>query len=112
MPRRSTQPARTALAALAAAALAAGLVSIHFTNAVSNPPMVAPYGGAQGRFLTNPFTVGIPRRGADPILLDFATSAIAHGKARVAYNKKVPVPPGGVVVCTRTLVRRTGTKPK
>ncbi len=78
-------------------AIASDMASIHFTNAVSNPPMVAPYGGAQGRFLTNPFTVGIPRRGADPILLDFATSAIAHGKARVAYNKKVPVPAGSLI---------------
>jgi uncharacterized oxidoreductase len=78
-------------------AIAAGMASIHFTNAVSNPPMVAPYGGAQGRFLTNPFTVGIPRRGAEPILLDFATSAIAHGKVRVAYNKKVPVPAGSLI---------------
>ena len=69
-------------------AVAAGLASVHFTNAVSTIPMVAPYGGAQARFLTNPFTVGIPRPGADPILLDFATSAIAHGKVRVAYMKR------------------------
>src|SRR3989442_15604036 len=54
----------------------------HFTNAVSSPPMVAPYGGAQARFLTNPFTVGIRGPGGDPIVLDFATSAIAHGKVR------------------------------
>jgi len=78
-------------------AIAAGLVSIHFTNAISNPPMVSPWGGAQGRFLTNPFTVGIPRADGRPIVLDFATSAIAHGKARVAYNKKVRVPPGCLI---------------
>jgi len=78
-------------------AIAAGMASIHFTNAVSNPPMVAPYGGTRGRFLTNPFTVGIPRRGAEPIVLDFATSAIAQGKVRVAYNKKVKVPPGSLL---------------
>jgi hydroxycarboxylate dehydrogenase B len=77
-------------------ALAAGLASIHFTNVVSTP-MVAPYGGTKARFSTNPFTVGIPRDGAEPILLDFATSAIAHGKARVAYNKKVKVPPGSLI---------------
>src|SRR5947209_20578978 len=70
-------------------AAASGLVSIHFTNAVSAPAMVAPYGGAQARFLTNPFTVGIPRPGGEPILLDFATSAVAHGKVRVAYNRKL-----------------------
>ena len=78
-------------------AIAAGFVSIHFTNAVGTPPMVAPFGGAQARFLTNPFTVGIPRPGLPPIVLDFATSAIAHGKVRVAHNKKVPVPPGCLI---------------
>ncbi len=78
-------------------ATAKGLVSIHFTNAVSTPPMVAPYGGTQARFLTNPFTVGIPRAGGEPILLDFATSTMAHGKVRVAYNKKEKVPFASVI---------------
>ena len=77
-------------------AIAAGLASIHFTNVVAQA-VVAPYGGAKPRLSTNPFTVGIPREGADPIVLDFATSAIAHGKARVAYNKKVQVPPGNLI---------------
>jgi uncharacterized oxidoreductase len=78
-------------------AVAAGLVSIHFTNAVSRNPMVAPHGGGEGRFNTNPFTVGMPRNDGGPIVLDFATSAIAAGKVRVAYNKKVPVPPGSLI---------------
>jgi uncharacterized oxidoreductase len=78
-------------------AVAAGMVSIHFTNAVAAAPMVSAWGGAQGRFLTNPFTVGIPRADGGPIVLDFATSAIAHGKARVAYNKGVPVPAGSLI---------------
>ena len=78
-------------------ACAAGLVSVHFTNAVSKGAMVAPHGGTQARFLTNPFTVGIPRASGEPVVLDFATSAIAHGKARVAYNKGVRVPPGSLL---------------
>jgi len=78
-------------------AVASGLVSIHFTNAVSAPPMVAPHGGAQARFLTNPFTVGIPGPGGEPIVLDFATSAVAHGKVRVAYNKREKMPPGCLI---------------
>ena len=78
-------------------AVASGLVSIHFTNAVSAPPMVAPHGGAQARFLTNPFTVGIPGPGGEPIVLDFATSAVAQGKVRVAYNKRDKVPPGCLI---------------
>lgn len=78
-------------------AIDAGLASIHFTNAVAAAPMVAPHGGAQARFLTNPFTVGVPRPGGEPWLLDFATSAIAHGKVRVAHNKGVAVPPGSLL---------------
>lgn len=74
----------------------AGLISIHFTNALSLGASVAPHFGAQGRFLTNPFTVGIPH-GERPIVLDFATSAIAAGKVRVAYNKRVPAPPGCLI---------------
>jgi uncharacterized oxidoreductase len=78
-------------------ATAAGFVSVHFTNAVAHGAMVAPHGGAQARFLTNPFTVGIPRAYGEPVVLDFATSAIAHGKVRVAYNKGVPVPEGCLI---------------
>jgi uncharacterized oxidoreductase len=39
----------------------------------------------------------LPRHGAPPILLDFATSAIAMGKVRVAYNRKVPAPAGPLI---------------
>ena len=72
-------------------AVAAGLVSVHFVNAMSTP-VVAPFRGSEARYVTNPFTVGIPVPGREPMLLDFATSAIAMGKVRVAYNagKKVP----------------------
>jgi uncharacterized oxidoreductase len=72
---------------------AAGLVSIHFVNVVSEPA-VAPFGGSAARVGTNPFAVGIPRLGAEPIVVDFATSKWAVGKVRVAFNKGEPVPPG------------------
>ena len=39
-----------------------GLVSIHFVNVISRP-IVAPWGGSDPRHGTNPFCVGIPRRG-------------------------------------------------
>ncbi len=77
-------------------AIAAGLASIHFTNVVSRA-IVAPHGGSERRFGTNPLTVGLPRRDAPPILLDFATSAVAVGKIRVAYNRKGPAPDGALV---------------
>jgi uncharacterized oxidoreductase len=74
-------------------AVDAGMASIHFTNVVSRP-LVAPHNGAQARLGTNPLTVGLPRKGKPPILLDFATSAIAVGKIRVAYYKKAKAPEG------------------
>lgn len=74
-------------------ACAAGMISIHFVNVLSKP-IVAPHGGYQARYGTNPFTIGLPVPDAPPIVLDFATSAIAMGKVRVAHNKGVPTPPG------------------
>lgn len=72
--------------------VAAGYVSIHFVNVISRP-VVAPFGGRDARFVTNPFCVGIPMASGEPILLDFATSRIAMGKVRVALNKGEAVKP-------------------
>lgn len=72
---------------------AAGFVSFHFVN-VMGDPMVAPFNGSDRRFGTNPFCAVFPRREGEPLLLDFATSGIAFGKTRVAYNKGQPVAPG------------------
>jgi uncharacterized oxidoreductase len=74
-------------------AVAKGLVSIHFVN-VQSRPVVAPWSGGDGRFGTNPFTVGVPLPGREPFILDFATSRVAQGKMRVAHNKGVQVEPG------------------
>jgi len=73
-------------------AVAAGLVSLHFTNVISRS-IVAPYGGADARFGTNPVTIGIPIPGEPPFILDMATSAVAQGKIRVAHNKREKVSP-------------------
>jgi len=73
-----------------------GLVSIHFVN-VQSRPVVAPFGGGDGRYGTNPFTVGIPLAGRPPFILDFATSRVAQGKMRVAYNEGRQVEPGTLI---------------
>lgn len=69
-------------------AAAEGFVSIHFVNVVGHPPVVAPYGGSDARFLTNPFCIAVPSsEGKPPVVLDFATSLVALGKVRVAMNR-------------------------
>lgn len=70
-----------------------GLVSLHFVNVISRA-IVAPYGGADARFGTNPVCIGIPLPGEPPFVLDMATSGVAQGKIRVAYNKGERVPDG------------------
>ena len=77
-------------------AVAQGLVSLHFVNVLSRP-IVAPWGGADGRFGTNPCCIGIPLAGRDPFVLDFATSRVAQGKMRVAHNRGVQVAPGTLI---------------
>jgi uncharacterized oxidoreductase len=77
-------------------ATAQGLVSMHFVNVLSRP-VVAPWGGGDGRFGTNPCCIGIPLVGAEPFLLDFATSRVAQGKMRVAFNKGERVAPGHLI---------------
>jgi uncharacterized oxidoreductase len=59
--------------------------------------IVAPHGGADARFGTNPFTAAIPLKGRAPMILDFATSVLAQGKTRVAHNKGEQVPPDHLI---------------
>ncbi|CDS52806.1 Malate dehydrogenase [Polaromonas sp. CG9_12] len=74
-------------------AVAEGLVSLHFVN-VKSRAVVAPWGGSDGRFGTNPCCIGIPLKEQPPFILDFATSRVAQGKMRVAYNQGQAVAPG------------------
>lgn len=78
-------------------AAAQGLVSIHFVN-VSQGELVAPFGGVDRRFSTNPMCVGVPASGDKPMLVhDFATSLVAEGKVLVASNGGKPLPEGSLI---------------
>src|SRR4051812_5027790 len=69
---------------------------MHFVNVISFA-RVAAYGGADGRFGTNPVCIGVPLPGEPPFILDMATSAVAQGKLRVAHNKGAKVPLGWLI---------------
>jgi hydroxycarboxylate dehydrogenase B len=81
-------------------AVARGLVSIHFVSVWARP-VVAPFGGGDGRFGTNPCCIGIPMGWGDntrePFVLDFATSRVAQGKMRVAHNEGRLAEPGTLI---------------
>lgn len=76
----------------------AGLVSVHFVNAINHWPRVAPFGGRDARLPTNPFCVAVPATASKPqMILDMATSRIAMGKVRVARNSGRQVDDGNLL---------------
>lgn len=76
---------------------AQGFISLHMVNVVGHNPLVAPFGGRERRFTTNPFTCAIPRKNEPPVVLDMATSAVAMGKVRVAHEAGKPAPDGALI---------------
>ena len=71
-------------------AAARGLVSMIASNA---SPWVAPYGGTQGRFGTNPMCFGFPTAG-EPVIWDIGTSAIIHAEVTLAKRLGHDLPEG------------------
>jgi LDH2 family malate/lactate/ureidoglycolate dehydrogenase len=72
-----------------------GMIGIAMANAA---PAVAPYGGRDRIFGTNPIAWAAPRAdGKAPVCLDVATSKLAEGKLRVARAKGETIAPGVIV---------------
>ena len=78
-------------------AAAHDLISVHFVNTTGLGMLVAPFGGVERRYSTNPFAVGVPVKGKWPLILDFATSIVAEGKILVAVNGGKPLPDGALI---------------
>jgi len=79
----------------------AGLASLHMVN-VRGSLLVAPFGGVDRRGSTSPFCAGVPLYGEEPIVLDFATSQVAEGKALVALKGGAPLPEGSLILLDGT----------
>ncbi len=72
--------------------MAAAEKMLGFISANTNPAM-APFGGVEALFGTNPFAVAVPAK-ERPILLDMATTNVARGKIRIYDKQKQPIPIG------------------
>ena len=59
--------------------------------------ITTPYGGRQPALGTNPIAFTVPNGDAAAITLDYATSAIAAGKIKVARARGEQLPPGAIV---------------
>ncbi len=58
---------------------------------------VAPAGGSEPLFGTNPFAFGWPRPDGDPYVFDFATSVIARGDIEIYRREGRPMPEGWAI---------------
>jgi uncharacterized oxidoreductase len=72
-----------------------------FVNVADHHDVQATWQAAEPRLGTNPFCAAVPgpTGGVDgpAVMLDMATTTIAAGKARVAYNKGVPIADGCLI---------------
>lgn len=59
----------------------------------SGPATVAPYGGTEPRFSTNPIAFGFPSQDV-PVIWDITTSSITHAEATLAMRLGEPLPEG------------------
>jgi (2R)-3-sulfolactate dehydrogenase (NADP+) len=72
----------------------AGLVALAFGN---TPKAMAPWGGRQPLYGTNPIAFAVPNRGKPPMVVDMALSQVARGKILTAAQKGEAIPAGWAV---------------
>jgi (2R)-3-sulfolactate dehydrogenase (NADP+) len=72
----------------------AGLVALAFGN---TPKAMAPWGGKQPLFGTNPLAFAAPLRRRPPVVVDMALSQVARGKILTAAQNGEPIPEGWAV---------------
>lgn len=68
-----------------------GLVALSMVNSMT---CVVPHGARKPLFGTNPIAFAAPCAGADPLVFDMATSAMAHGDVQIAARQGEQLPPG------------------
>jgi delta1-piperideine-2-carboxylate reductase len=68
-----------------------GFVALSFVNSMA---CVVPHGGQRALFGTNPIAFAAPRAGADPLVFDLATSAMANGDVQIAARDGMLLPEG------------------
>ncbi|GAA4414438.1 Ldh family oxidoreductase [Nibrella viscosa] len=72
-------------------ALKEDLIGLSMTNTTKG---VAPFNGAEKMLGTNPIAMAFPGLSEPPVLIDFASSAVAYGKVEIASRKGQTMPVG------------------
>lgn len=72
-----------------------GLVTFIASNGT---PIVAPHGGAEAKFCTNPFCIGFPTSDREsPVIWDIGTSNIMYAQVKLAERLNISLPEGSAV---------------
>jgi len=74
-----------------------GMVALLTVNNGRSGGHVAPYGGVERVFSTNPLAAAVPARRHPPFIMDFATTVVAAGKVELAPDLDMPIPPGWAI---------------
>lgn len=73
-----------------------GLIGLVFSN---TPKAIAPWGGREAVFGTNPIAFAAPRVQGEPLVIDLSLSKVARGKIKVAAEKGQQIPQGWALDC-------------
>ncbi len=68
-----------------------GLIALLFAN---TPGAIAPWGGRQPVFGTNPIAFAVPLQGREPVVVDLALSKVARGPIAAAKQRGESIPQG------------------
>lgn len=66
-----------------------GLIGLAFSN---TPAAIAPWGGQQAIYGTNPIAFACPRAAAPPLVIDLSVSTVARGKVVLAAQRGEEIP--------------------
>jgi LDH2 family malate/lactate/ureidoglycolate dehydrogenase len=80
-----------------AAPARAGFIVLMMANDAGGNPAVAPWGGRRPFLSTNPIAAGLPRRGAEPVLIDLSTAMASEGQVKVRWHTGAPLPDGWLI---------------
>ncbi|MDO9710121.1 Ldh family oxidoreductase [Paracraurococcus lichenis] len=75
----------------------AGMIGMAWADSGRSPKGVAPFGGREARLGTNPWAIAVPSDLDGAFCMDFATSAVAMGKVKLAEARGQEIPRGWVV---------------
>src|ERR1700709_141863 len=85
------------LAAYPMMAMREGMIGLATADSGRSPQHVAPFGGREARFGTNPISIAVPSNLEAPFYLDMATSAVAAGKVQLAIARGDQIPEGWII---------------